>query len=136
MASLYAEDAHFSDPVFTDLNGVEVGSMWKMLIERSSDLKIEFSNVKADDSTGSADWVATYPFSKTKRLITNRIHAEFTFADGKIKTHKDTFSLWKWAGMALGLKGTLFGWSGSVQNKIRNEAQTGLKLWMKRKRIK
>lgn len=136
MADCYTADAHFSDPVFTDLNGIEVGSMWKMLLDRSKDLTIEFSDVQANDSTGSARWIATYPFSKTGRTIVNRIQAEFQFEDGKIKNHKDSFSLWKWASMALGFKGTLMGWSGAVQNKIRNEAQNGLKLWMKRKRIK
>ena len=135
MASSYASDATFHDPVFQDLEGVAIGAMWKMLLERSTDLKIEFSDVQADDTSGSAKWVATYPFSKTGRTIVNRIQAKFTFENGKIKTHKDSFSLWKWARMALGASGLFLGWSGAIQGKIRKEAQGGLKLWMKRKRI-
>lgn len=136
MAQSYAEEATFHDPVFEDLKGVEIGAMWKMLLERSTDLKIEFSDVQADENTGSAKWVATYPFSKTGRTIVNNIQANFKFENGKIKDHKDSFSLWKWARMALGPTGLFMGWSGAVQGKIRKEAQGGLKLWMKRKRIK
>ena len=33
MASLYAPDAEFSDPVFTDLRGDEPGLMWRMLTD-------------------------------------------------------------------------------------------------------
>ena len=136
MAQSYAEEATFHDPVFEDLKGVEIGAMWKMLLERSTDLKIEFSDVQADENTGSAKWVATYPFSKTGRTIVNNIQANFKFENGKIKDHKDSFSSWKWARMALGPTGLFMGWSGAVQGKIRKEAQGGLKLWMKRKRIK
>ncbi|MDZ4725010.1 MAG: nuclear transport factor 2 family protein [Leptospira sp.] len=135
MANSYHADATFSDPVFKDLKGKEVGAMWLMLVEKSQNLTIRFSNVKADDTKGSADWEADYSFSKTGRMVNNRIHAEFTFLDGKIKTHKDSFSLWKWAGMAMGTVGTFLGWLPSVQNKIRKEAMTGLAMYMKRKKI-
>ncbi|GBF51475.1 snoaL-like domain protein [Leptospira ryugenii] len=135
MSSCYDPEATFSDPAFTDLKGKEVGAMWQMLVERGQNLSIRFSNVKADDQTGSADWEADYSFSKTGRMVYNRIHAEFTFQNGKIKSHKDSFSLWKWAGMAMGPVGYLFGWLPMIQNKIRTEANTGLALYMKRKRI-
>jgi hypothetical protein len=42
-----------------------------------------FFNVKADDMKGSADWEADYSFSKTGRMVYNKIHAEFTFQDRK-----------------------------------------------------
>ncbi len=135
MIECYSDSIEFQDPVFGILTGSKPKAMWQMLIERSSGLQISFSNVAANDQTGSADWVAEYDFSKTNRRVTNRIHAEFTFKDGKIATHKDTFSLWKWAGMALGIKGTLLGFTPFVQNKIKSEAISGLELYMKRKRI-
>jgi ketosteroid isomerase-like protein len=135
MASSYHTDAEFSDPVFQNLKGKEVGAMWLMLVERGQNLSIRFSNIKADDSKGSADWEADYSFSKTGRMVYNKIHAEFTFQEGKIKNHKDRFSLWKWAGMAMGPIGTFLGWLPTIQNKIRKEALTGLTMYMKRKRI-
>lgn len=53
MAACYHPDVQFSDPVFTGLRGPRAGGMWKMLCERGKDLKVEFRDVKADDSTGS-----------------------------------------------------------------------------------
>ncbi len=135
MANSYHPEAEFSDPVFQNLKGKEVGAMWLMLVERGQNLSIRFSNVKADDTKGSADWEADYSFSKTGNMVYNKIHAEFTFQDGKIKKHIDSFSLWKWAGMAMGLVGSLLGWLPTIQNKIRKEAMTGLTMYMKRKKI-
>src|SRR5436189_149274 len=40
MSALYAPDARFSDPVFTDLTGDEPGAMWRMLTGRATDLRI------------------------------------------------------------------------------------------------
>lgn len=135
MVECYSDSIEFQDPVFGLITGSKPKAMWQMLLERSTSLQISFSNIIADDTNGSADWVAEYEFSKTKRKVVNRIHAEFTFKDGKIITHKDTFSLWKWAGMALGIKGYLLGFTPLVQNKIKSEAMSGLELYMKRKRI-
>ena len=35
MVACYSPDVHFSDPVFTDLNGQEAGDMWRMLASRA-----------------------------------------------------------------------------------------------------
>ena len=135
MIECYHDQIEFSDPAFQNLKGIEAKAMWQMLIERSTNLTITFSNVKATEKVGSADWVAEYDFSKTNRKVINKIHAEFIFKDGKIVSHKDSFNLWKWAGMALGIKGFLLGFTPIVRNKIREEAMTGLKMYMKRKKL-
>ena len=44
---------------------------------------------------------------ETGNAVLNRIDARFTFRDGKIIRHEDSFDLWKWAGQALGMKGKL-----------------------------
>ena len=36
MANAYASAATFADPVFTHLEGWQIGAMWKMLCERAS----------------------------------------------------------------------------------------------------
>lgn len=136
MIECYSDDIEFYDPAFQNLKGIEAKAMWQMLIERAADLKLNFTNVQADENKGSADWVAEYPFSKTGRKIVNRIHAEFIFKDGKIIRHTDSFNLWKWSGMALGPIGYLLGFTPFIQNQIRKEARTGLELYMKRKRLK
>ena len=126
MAACYAPDVRFSDPVFTDLRGADAGAMWKMLCERGKDLKIEFRDVRADATSGSAHWEAWYTFSASGRKVHNIIDATFEFRDGKIVKHTDRFDLHRWAGLALGLPGKLLGWSPLLQNKIRAMAQKGL----------
>lgn len=126
MVACYAPDVQFSDPVFTDLRGPAAGMMWTMLCERGKDLKIEFRDVRADATTGSAHWEAWYTFSTTGRHVHNIIDASFEFRDGRIVKHTDTFDLHRWAGLALGMPGKLLGWTPLVQNKIRAMAAKGL----------
>jgi hypothetical protein len=62
--------------------------------------------------------------------VHNVIDARFTFRDGKIIRHVDTFDLYRWAGMALGFKGKLLGWLPPVQNGIRKKAAEGLDAYL------
>lgn len=125
MSSCYHDDITFSDPVFTYLEGKRARAMWHMLCERGEDLQISFSNIQANESHGLARWEATYTFS-TGRKVHNVVEAEFQFQDGKIISHQDTFNLWKWTRMALGLSGVLLGWSLAVKNKVRSTAVKSL----------
>lgn len=127
MAECYHPEATFSDPAFGKLNREEVCAMWNMLIERSKgNLSIEFFDIKTTKKNGKAKWIATYNFSKTDRKVVNVIYAKFKFQDGLIIKHTDSFSLWKWSGMALGWKGYLLGWTPFMQNKIRAQAKDSL----------
>lgn len=134
MIACYRLDVIFSDPAFGTLRGPEATSMWRMLCERGKDLKIEFSNIQADDGKGSAHWEAWYTFSKSKRRVHNVIEASFVLQDGKIIWHNDRFSLWKWSSMALGPLGAFLGWTPFVQNSIRKEARRGLDAFMQKNR--
>lgn len=133
MVAAYADDVRFSDPVFTDLRGERAKNMWRMLCERGKDLTIEFSDVKADGNTGSAHWEAHYTFSLTGKKVHNVIDARFTFANGKITEHVDSFGLYRWTSQALGLKGKLLGWTSFVQNAVRTNGAKGLDAWIKSK---
>jgi len=104
-----------------------------MLCERGQDLRVVVSRVEAGDTTGSAHWDADYTFSATGRPVHNRIDARFAFRDGRIVEHTDAFDLWRWAGMALGLKGRLLGWLPPVQAAIRRQADASLRAFMKRR---
>lgn len=123
MVSCYHPSATFSDPVFPLLKGEEPGMMWTMLCERGADLTIRFSDIQADDTTGSAHWDADYTFSTTGRMVNNRIDAAFTFEDGLIKTHVDTFDFYRWSKMALGMSGLLLGWTPILRNKVSSTAR-------------
>ncbi len=129
MVACYAPNVTFSDPVFPDLSGDEARAMWRMLCERAKDLRVEASGITADDRTGRAHWEAWYTFSATGKSVHNIIDAQFTFENGKILSHKDSFDLARWAGMALGMKGKLLGWLPPVQGGIRKKAAAGLQEW-------
>ncbi len=126
MYACYAPNAIFSDPVFTHLEGKEIYAMWRMLMERGKDLVVKFSDIDANYTNGHARWEATYTFSTTGRKVHNLIHSQFTFRDGLILTHEDTFSLWRWSRMALGVNGIFLGWSPPVQRKVRETARRSL----------
>lgn len=132
MASAYAKDATFSDPVFGDLRGARVGAMWRMLCERGKDLEVTFDGVEADDREGRARWEARYTFGGTGRRVHNVIEARMTFVDGAIATHRDSFDLYAWTRQALGLKGALLGWLPQVQRAVRRQAAASLDAWLER----
>lgn len=123
MATCYHPEVHFSDPVFTDLNGPEVMKMWRTLLTRSDDIEIVLGDHEAEGQTGSAHWTARYTFSRTGREVVNEIDAEFVFRDGLIVEHRDSFDFWKWSRMALGAPGLLLGWSPIVKNKVREQSR-------------
>lgn len=128
MANCYHKDVTFYDPAFETLEGKHASNMWRMLLKQADkNMKIRFSNVWANDTEGGAQWEADYLFSKTGRLVKNKITAQFQFKDGKIIEHNDSFNLWKWSGMALGPVGYLLGFTSLVKNKIRNQAKSALR---------
>ena len=135
MVDCYGDDVRFSDPVFPDLRGERAKNMWRMLCQRGKDLEVTFRDVVVVGNTGSAHWEATYSFGPAKRRVHNAIEATFVLAGGKISEHIDRFDLWKWTGMALGLPGTLLGWSPIIQNAVRKKAARGLDDWMAEKAI-
>ncbi|MQQ33723.1 DUF4440 domain-containing protein [Pseudomonas sp. SZ57] len=134
MSACYTDDVLFSDPAFGELRGAQVGDMWRMLTSRAKDFSVVFDQVRADDQTGSAHWVATYLFSQTGRTVVNDIQARFVFRDGKICEHRDNFDMWRWSRQALGLKGLLLGWTPLVRNAVRAQALKGLKTFSENRR--
>jgi ketosteroid isomerase-like protein len=123
MAECYAPDATFEDPAFGQLDAVDAGAMWRMLTARAADLRVEVSEITADDEAGSARWIATYTFTQTGRRVVNDIRASFRFADGLIAQHRDHFDWWRWARQALGPPGLLLGWNPLFQKAARNKAR-------------
>ena len=126
MVACYTPDVRFSDPVFPDLVGERAKGMWRMLVGRGKDLRLEFRDITADERGGSAHWEAWYTFTASGRKVHNVIDATFTFRDGLIATHTDRFDLYRWTRHALGAKGALLGWSPFVQGAIRRQASTAL----------
>jgi ketosteroid isomerase-like protein len=130
MAACYAPEAHFSDPVFTDLRDGEPGAMWRMLTGASDDLTVELLEHEADDDSGSARWLGHYTFTQTGRHVDNDVRASFRFKDGLIAEHRDEFGFHRWARQALGSTGLLLGWTPIVQGSVRKRARTRLSDFM------
>ena len=126
MNACYAPDVSFTDPVFGTLHGDRARGMWQMLAARSDGLDLTYELGAIDDDEGAARWIARYPFSATGRQVENHVTSHFWFANGLIAREVDTFDLWRWSRMALGLRGTLLGWTPLVQGAIRKQAATGL----------
>jgi ketosteroid isomerase-like protein len=122
MTACYAPGAHFRDPAFGDLEGEDIGAMWRMLTGRAKNLKIELREHEAGEETGSAHWIARYTFS-TGRPVVNDIRASFRFApDGHIADHVDDFDFRRWAKQALGPSGHLVALLPPLRAKARDKA--------------
>ena len=64
-----------------------------------------------------------YTVGASGRTVYNVIDARFRFRDGLIVDHRDAFDLWRWTRQALGLPGTLLGWTPMLQSKVRQTAR-------------
>ena len=132
MAACYADAVRFSDPAFTLTGKRETAGMWRMLCAatRAKGLphwKLEFRDIQADATQGSAHWEAHYKFSATGRLVHNIIDADFRFGpDGLIVEHRDHFDFWRWSRQALGAPGLLLGWTPLLRAKVQAQARANL----------
>ena len=127
MASCYAADAHFADPVFPDLRGEQPGDMWRMLTSRATDLSVELPEARADAEAGAARWIATYTFGATGRRVVNRVRSDFRFDEaGLIVEQHDDFDFWRWSRQALGPAGIALGWTPMLRSKVRANAAAEL----------
>lgn len=138
MGQCYSHDVKFQDEVFT-LNGRrEAAGMWRMLCDAvksrgRDDWKLEWRDVKAYGPSGSAHWDAHYRFSATGRMVHNSIDAQFDFTpDGLIRKHRDSFDFWLWSRQALGLPGTVLGWTPLLRRKVQKQAGANLRAYLAR----
>lgn len=132
MAASYAPAARFSDPVFQHLTGPQIGTMWRMLCERATDLRVECGPVRTEGDIVRVEWQAWYTYSATGRPVHNRISASLTVDQGLIRRHDDAFDLYRWARQALGLKGLVLGWAPPAQKAIRRQASRSLEAFAAR----
>lgn len=126
MAACYAPGVRFSDPVFPELRGSRAGAMWQMLTEPDGDLRVELHEHEADDTTGTAHWIARYTFTESGRPVVNDIRATFRFEDGLIVEHDDRFDFHRWARQALGPLGLVLGWTPLMRAAVRRKAAARL----------
>lgn len=127
MIAEYAPDVVFEDPVFGVLRGNDACDMWRMLCAGAEDLAVSHHITGEEGNRVHARWVANYTFGPSGRQVTNRIETLMTFSGEKIIDHRDQFSLWAWTAQALGPIGRSFGWTPSLQRRVRADASRGLR---------
>jgi hypothetical protein len=141
MAACYADDVQFQDEVFT-LNGkTETVGMWTMLCSATAGnpaskavWHLDFSGVNADATSGQAHWEAKYLFTRTERMVLNKIDAKFIFNEaGLIVRHHDSFNFWAWARQALGAPGLLMGWTPFLRAKVQATGNQNLQKFLAKK---
>jgi len=136
MQQCYADKATFSDPVFTDLDAMQVKAMWEMLCKRSSaDFRLEFKNIHSAGNLVSLRWTAWYTFTATGRKVVNHVKGGFVIEDGKILKHIDQFSFYRWARQAFGITAALFGWTIMFKEKVRLTALSNLEKFMEKMKV-
>jgi limonene-1,2-epoxide hydrolase len=120
MVALYHPEVTFKDPVFGILKREHAKNMWRMLCEsqKGKDFKVTSSAIDYQENSGTARWDAYYTFGATGRKVHNKIQAHFSFQEGKIINHVDSFDLYRWSKQAMGFKGFLMGWTPFFKNKI------------------
>jgi len=132
MGALYADDARFHDPVFLELDADETRAMWRMLLERATDLHISARVLDVQGERVEIAWTASYLFARTGRRVRNQVRTHLHLKDGRVVRQVDSFSLWRWSAMALGPAGWLLGWTIFVRGKIRDDARTQLTRYRER----
>ena len=130
MASLYADDVEFCDPVFLSLKGIAAKSMWRMLCSKAHDLEVTYKIEYVNGHNVQVRWEARYTFVATGRFVVNHVVANIKVEDGKIRQHLDTFDFWRWASQAIGPVGFLLGWTPILKKKIRDQAAKSLEVYL------
>ncbi len=134
MLACYHNDVTFSDPAFGTLHGTRAKAMWQMLCQNAIDLRIEFSNIISNETTGTASWQAWYVFRTSGRKVHNKIQAGFEFKEGKIVRHTDHFNLHAWAGQAMGVKGWLLGGTSFFKRQLQSQTNRMLDKFIESKK--
>lgn|SRR5690606_16415193 len=135
MNDCYHKNIVFYDPAFGHIKGDRVRAMWYMLLEKSKgELKINFSEIQANDFNASARWTASYYFGADKRQVVNEGVGTFYIQNGKILQHTDHFDIWKWSRQALGYKGFFLGWTKPMKLKIQQESSRMLSRYIQKMR--
>lgn len=130
MNALYADSVSFSDPAFGWLNDQDVRDMWSMLCssQKGKKFKVSFVVKSVKPKKVEVFWEAWYTFSITGKSVHNQIKSTLFFNDkGLIFKQIDRFSLHRWSRQAMGLTGTLLGWTPFFKSGLQKRSKAALK---------
>lgn len=132
MTDLYRDDIHFEDPAFGKLKGDKAKKMWEMLLaNKDSQLVINFNILNSTQNQAHVKWEANYLFGPQKKPVHNIITAHLQTENGKIVSHQDRFSLWRWSRQAIGISGLLLGWTPYWKRIIQKKTRSILNNYLK-----
>jgi hypothetical protein len=103
-----------------------------MLLTRSREFTLSYNIKDSGPDRAQVIWIAEYIFTATGRPVSNRVVTDMRFAANRIVQQRDHFSFWRWSRQALGLQGTLLGWSPLLQSRVRAQAMASLGRFMAR----
>ncbi|HEY5634196.1 MAG TPA: nuclear transport factor 2 family protein [Burkholderiaceae bacterium] len=127
MAACLHPLASYTDPVFPDLRGDEVGWRWRALTGGATDMHLAYDILFGDERKAQVQWQASYRFAASGRKVSNRVLTTLTFWDGKIVRQTDEYDFRRWARASLGAPGWLLGWLPALQRAAQRRARSQLR---------
>ncbi len=99
MASMYAEDVQFKDPIFEYDSRAGTMKMWSSLLAIGEDLKVNYQVTSVEGEQVKGRWVADYKLNG--RPVHNEVDNTLTIVDGEIVASEDQFDFVAWARQAI-----------------------------------
>jgi hypothetical protein len=122
-----------STPIFPKLEGVQIKSVWSMIMAGARDFSVHYEILSFDETHVRVSWTALNRFSATNRPVKNQVMTELMLSsptpggnEGKILSQSDVFDFYRWARQALGMPGTLLGWMPWFQKQIQTKSSEKL----------
>ncbi|MEO7908849.1 MAG: hypothetical protein ABIV47_04295, partial [Roseiflexaceae bacterium] len=107
---------------FFDLQGAQVGAIWRMGWSYLPDIRVVCTD--SDIRGSSVYWATSYTYPPTGRYVEQHLTADLTFVDGTIIRHIDRFNIQEWAQEAYGIVGGMFGGSRLFERWVAAKART------------
>ncbi len=93
----------YSDPVFADLRGDDVGWRWRLMTRGASDMHLAYDIVRGDARKAQVQWQARYRFAGSARQVSNKVLTTLTFWDGTIVRQIDEYDFARWSRSSAGV---------------------------------
>ncbi|MCL4748137.1 MAG: nuclear transport factor 2 family protein, partial [Burkholderiaceae bacterium] len=93
----------YSDPVFADLRGDDVGWRWRLMARGAADMHLAYDIVWGDAHKAQVQWLARYRFAGSHRQVSNQVCTTLTFWDGTIVRQIDEYDFPRWSRSSAGV---------------------------------
>ena len=124
LANCYHPLVTYSSPVFPDLRGVLPVAMWRLALERATDLRVDWDVAFADPRKAQVKWTGRWLDGTSERRLA--VASTLSIWDGRIVRHVDEFRFPAFAAQAVGLPGRLLGWHGPWRRRLQRRLRARL----------